>query len=235
MGWADKWKEGMGEKVAENIKGNGRRAVDPRGARLTVACCLLAMTGCSFLEASGTAVGVVGKVGWEAGKAVTNVVWTGTQMAGQTANQANKTLTKPSAPRDKAPIVEGERAVIYLQKEGKSYFVRARINGTIWGRFLLDTGASAVQISKSMARRLNISHKKSQAVPVTLAGGGMVAGRLVVLDEVHLGDVAVHNVKAIVLDYENDQTSDGLLGMSFLENFVFQIDAKHNELILTKR
>jgi clan AA aspartic protease (TIGR02281 family) len=197
--------------------------------------CSGALFGCSFLEATGTAVGVVGKVGWEAGKAVTNVVWTGTQMAGQTANQANKTLTKTSVPRDKAPTVEGERAIVYLQKEGKSYFVRARVNGTVWGRFLLDTGASAVQISKKMARRLNISYKKSQAVPVTLAGGGMVAGRMVILEEIHLGEVAVRNVKAIILDYENDQTADGLLGMSFLENFVFQIDAQNNKLILEKR
>jgi len=192
-------------------------------------------SGCSFLEATGTAVGVVGKVGWEAGKAVTNVVWTGSQMAGQTANQTNKTLTKISAPRDKRSTVEGERAVVYLQKEGKSYFVRARVNGSVWGRFLLDTGASAVQISKKMAQRLHINYKKSQAVPVTLAGGGMVAGRMVVLEEIHLGEVAVRNVKAIILDYEDNQSSDGLLGMSFLENFVFQIDAKNNQLILQRR
>jgi predicted aspartyl protease len=70
---------------------------------------------------------------------------------------------------------------------------------------------------------------------VTLAGGGTVIGRLVILDEVYLGSVAVRNVKAIILDYESEQTSDGLLGMSFLENFVFQIDAKNNELILNKR
>jgi clan AA aspartic protease (TIGR02281 family) len=197
--------------------------------------CSCALFSCSFLEATGTAVGVVGKVGWEAGKAVTSVVWTGSQMAGQTANQTNKTLTRSSVPRDKAPTVVGERAVVFLQKEGKSYFVRARVNGTVWGRFLLDTGASAVQISKKMAKRLHINYKKSQAVPVTLAGGGMVAGRLVVLDEINLGEVAVRNVKAIILDYENDQTADGLLGMSFLENFVFQIDARNNELILNKR
>jgi clan AA aspartic protease (TIGR02281 family) len=197
--------------------------------------CSGALLGCAFLEATGTAVGVVGKVAWEGTKAVTNVVWTGSQAAGQTASQANNTLTRPSASRDKAAIVEGERAVVYLQKEGKSYFVRARLNGTVWGRFLLDTGASAVQISKKMASRLHINYKKSQAIPVTLAGGGMVMGRMVVLEEVHLGEVAVRNVKAIILDYENDQTADGLLGMSFLENFVFQIDAKNNELILNKR
>jgi clan AA aspartic protease (TIGR02281 family) len=218
-----------------------KRKIERRRFRYSLRSCALVLlcscapSACSFLEATGTAVGVVGKVAWEGTKAVTNVVWTGSQMAGQTASQANNTLTRPSAPREKRPTVEGERAVVFLQKEGKSYFVRARVNGSVWGRFLLDTGASAVQISKKMAKRLNINYKKSQAVPVTLAGGGMVMGRMVVLDEIHLGEVAVRNVKAIILDYENEQSSDGLLGMSFLENFVFQIDAKKNELILTKR
>jgi clan AA aspartic protease (TIGR02281 family) len=194
-----------------------------------------ALFGCTFLEATGMAVGVVGKAGWEAGKAVTNVAWTGSQMAGQTANQTNKTLTKTSSSHDKDATVEGERAVVYLQKEGKSYFVRAEVNGKVWGRFLLDTGASAVQISKKMAQRLKLDPKKSRAVPVTLAGGGTVLGRMVILDEINMGDVAVRNVKAIILDYESGQSSDGLLGMSFLENFVFQIDARNNELILNKR
>ena len=70
---------------------------------------------------------------------------------------------------------------------------------------------------------------------VTLAGGGMVAGRMVSLDTLELGDITARDVKAIILDYENDQSSDGLLGMSFLENFKFSIDTKKDELILEKR
>ncbi len=229
----------------EDVRTCGRADVGGRRAAVNVLTSLrpyvltflssFLITGCSFLEATGTAVGVVGKAGWEATKAVTSVVWTGSQMAGQTANQTSKTVMKTSVPRDKAPTIEGTRAVVYLQKEGKSYFVRARVNGKIWGRFMLDTGASAVQISKSMAKRLKLSYKNSQAIPVTLAGGGMVAGRLVTLEEINLGEVSVRNVKAIILDYESAQASDGLLGMSFLENFVFQIDARKNELILNKR
>ncbi len=243
----------MSEDLTARNEGRGAWSVERRASRLqmrsffrstfyalrsTVLVLLplsALLSSCAFLEATGSAVGVVGKVAWEGTKAVTNVVWTGSQMAGQTANQTNKTITSSSAPREASARVEGERAVVYLQKEGKSYFVRARVNGEVWGRFLLDTGASAVQVSKKMARRLRIDHKKSQAVPVTLAGGGTVVGRLVILDEVYLGSVAVRNVKAIILDYESEQTSDGLLGMSFLENFVFQIDAKNNELILNKR
>ena len=202
-----------------------------------VFCCgaLLVSGGCAVLEATGEAVGVVGKAGWAATKAVGSVVYTGTSMAGQTANQTNKTLTRSSGRRDDGISVSGDKTVVPLEQEGKSYYVRLKINNNVSGRFLLDTGASAVQISKSMAKRLKVLKNKSQAVPVTLAGGAVVAGRMVTLDKVKLGGMTAHNVKAIILDYEKNQSSDGLLGMSFLENFVFQIDTKRNELTLKRR
>lgn len=191
--------------------------------------------GCAVLEATGEAVGVVGKAGWAATKAVGSVVYTGTSMAGQTANQTNKTLTRSSGRRDEGITVSGDKAVIPLEREGKSYYVRLKINDNVSGRFLLDTGASAVQISKAMAKRLKVNKAKSQAVPVTLAGGATVAGRMITLDRIKLGGMTARNVKAIILDYEHKQTSDGLLGMSFLENFVFQIDTQKNQLVLTRR
>jgi clan AA aspartic protease (TIGR02281 family) len=198
--------------------------------------CLLMIYGCALLEATGEVVGVVGKVGWEAAKAVGNVAYTGTSMAGQTANGASKKMSSTSyASRDSGITVPGARTVVRLELEGKSYFVRVKFNDKVSGRLLLDTGASAVQISRSMAKRLSVSKKKSQAIPVTLAGGAVVAGRMVTLYKVPIGEMAARNVKVIILDYEENQASDGLLGMSFLENFIFQIDTRKKQLILEKR
>ncbi len=194
-------------------------------------------SGCSFLEASGEAVGVLGKAAWEGGKAVGNVVYTGTSMAGQTANQTNKTLSRPSGdldPSPKARLAAGRTAVPLIQ-EGKSYYVRVKLNDKVWGRFLLDTGASAMQISGAMARKLKVRAHSGQTIPVSLAGGAVVPGKLVILKKVQLGDASVENVRAIVLEGDNLGLRDGLLGMSFLENFVFQVDARHGELILDQR
>ena len=193
------------------------------------------LCGCAVLDATGEAAGVVGKTGWAAIKAVGSVAYAGTSMAGQTANQTNKTLTRPSGRLDEGISVSGSRSVIPMEQEGKSYFVRAKINGKVSGRFLFDTGASAVQISKTMAKRLGLEKKKSQAIPVTLAGGAVVAGRMVVIDDIQMGSMIARNVKAIILDYEHNPSSDGLLGMSFLENFIFQIDTQKSRLILEKR
>ena len=197
---------------------------------LCLGCC-----GCAVFEATGEAVGVVGKVGWTAVKAMGNAAYTGTSMAGQTAGQTSRSMTRPSSRRDEGIVVSGQSCVVPLEQEGKSYYVRLKINGKVSGRFLLDTGASVVQISKSMAKRLGVTRKKSQAVPVTLAGGAVVAGRMVTLDSIQIGVVTARQVRAIILDYEQKQSSDGLLGMSFLENFVFQIDTEKSELSLKKR
>jgi clan AA aspartic protease (TIGR02281 family) len=206
---------------------------------LLVVCavCGVALSGCTFLEASGDAVGVVGKVAWTGTKAIGSAVYTGTSMAGQTANQANKTVSSPSKRTDRPTkvMLSGERTVVPLIKEGKSFYVRVKLNDKLWGRFLVDTGASALQISGAMAKKLKLRAEKEQTNPVMLAGGAMVAGRLVVLSSVRIGDASVENVRAIVLQGDNNGFRDGLLGMTFLENFVFQIDTKRNELILNKR
>ena len=202
---------------------------------LALLACLWLFSGCSFLEASGEAVGVIGKAALAGGKAVGDVVYTGTSMAGQTANQTNKTLTRPDRLYAAAKVNLPGRVVVPLIREGTSYYVRVKLNDRVWGKFLVDTGASAMHISSAMARKLNVKVKRGQAVPVTLAGGVMAEGRLVILNKVQLGDASVEDVRALVLEGDSLGLRDGLLGMSFLENFVFQIDARKGELVLERR
>jgi len=54
------------------------------------------------------------------------------------------------------------------------------------------------------------------------------------IHEVALGAARVHDVKAIVLERDSLGVADGLLGMSFLENFIFSIDTQKGELILER-
>ncbi|MBF0620257.1 MAG: retroviral-like aspartic protease family protein, partial [Candidatus Omnitrophica bacterium] len=118
---------------------------------------------------------------------------------------------------------------------GNRWGVRVMLEGKVEGRFILDTGASVSQSSKKMAARLKIKSGSARVVPVSLAGGGVVPGHAVILNEVDAGGAAVEHVNAIVLDYTNQGLRDGLLGMSFLENFIFEVDAKKARLVLKKR
>jgi clan AA aspartic protease (TIGR02281 family) len=197
---------------------------------------VLSFAGCTFLEATGEAVGVVGKAGWTATKAVGGAVYTGSSMAGQTANQTNKTMMRDSGKGKVATVsMDGNRVVVPLERDGKSFYVRLKLNNTASARFMLDTGASAMQVSRAMAKKLNLKAYRAQTVPVMLASGGYVRGHVVHIKEVAIGPAKVHNVKAIVLDQDNMGLNDGLLGMSFLENFIFSIDTQKGQLILEKR
>ena len=112
--------------------------------------------------------------------------------------------------------------------------MRLKLNGQVSARFLLDTGASAVQVSRAMAAKLKLKSEAAKTVPVMLAGGSYVRGRVVDIHEVALGAARVHDVKAIVLERDSLGVADGLLGMSFLENFIFSIDTQKGELILER-
>jgi len=197
---------------------------------------IIGLAGCALLEATGEAVGVIGKAGWTAAKAVGGAGYTGSSMAGQTANQTNKTMTRDSGKVNVSTVsMDGRRTIVPLERDGKSFFVRLKLNNKASARFMLDTGASAVQVSRAMARKLKLKAQRGQAIPVQLASGGYVRGHVVDINEVAIGPAKVHNVKAIVLDRDNLGVNDGLLGMSFLENFIFSIDTQKGQLILEKR
>ena len=125
----------------------------------------------------------------------------------------------------------GERTV-KLEREGDSFFVRVRLNRKHKARLLLDTGASSVQISVALASRMGLDLSKGERVRCTLADGSVRFARSVILKEVRVGRVRVKKVRALVLEGAVADDCDGLLGMSFLGNFVFKIDTQENELIL---
>ena len=189
---------------------------------------LLAVPACGVVRTTGKVVKTAGKVGWETAKITGKVAKTTGRAAWVTGKAAGRGV------RGVVYMARG-RQIIRLEKDGNSFYVYVKVNKKAVGRFLVDTGASDMQISQAMAKRLKINLNKGERVMATVAGGGVVAGRAVDLNEVSLGRVRVRHVRAIVLDYDRMGKSDGLLGMSFFNHFVFQIDTKKSELILQQR
>lgn len=186
------------------------------------------MSGCAILEGAGDVGYIVGKTGWGIVKGTGWVISTGV-----------KKLTQPDAVQKNPPAPKvrwiGKKAIIPMKKEGASYFVDVKLEGKTSATFLLDTGASVVQISKAMAKKLNIKTVQGLTIPVQIAGGHMVPGRPVILKKVDVSGVVVENVKAVVLETDQMTLKEGLLGMSFLENFIFSIDTQKSQLILERR
>lgn len=125
---------------------------------------------------------------------------------------------------------------IAVSRQGNHLFAHVLLNAKVKARLLIDTGASFVVLSAAIAKQLHIDVEKTNPdVKMTLADGREVSGRLFKLDTVSLAEVKADAVEAAVIYEENAfQGYDGLLGMSFLKLFKFEINLEKNKLILQK-
>ena len=180
-------------------------------------CATLFLSGCALLKLPGQIIVTAGKI----------VVVT-LQTTGKLITTTGKIVTT-------VVKIPGGRKVIKLTKVGNNLFANVVLNKKVKAKLILDTGCTHTQISAKIARKLKIKKNKGEKVLCELANGQKVRGRAVNIKEIKVGKVKAYNVRVIILDREMSGESDGLLGMSFLNNFVFKIDAEKGELTLGKR
>ena len=110
---------------------------------------------------------------------------------------------------------DGVREVV-LQRNRKGHYVTS---GDINGQpvtFMLDTGASDISIPARVASRLGLE----KGAPLYFnTANGTVMGYSTVLNQVSIGDITLHNVRASINPNAGDL--DILLGMSFLKHLEF--------------
>lgn len=125
---------------------------------------------------------------------------------------------------------------IEVIRQGNHLFVNALLNGKVNAKLLIDTGASFVLLSTGIAKGLNISIEGANPdVKMTLADASEVSGKLLNLDTISIGEVKANDVEAVVIYQENTFGGfDGLLGMSFLKLFKFEINLEKSKLVLQK-
>jgi aspartyl protease family protein len=111
------------------------------------------------------------------------------------------------------------REVKIFRNPKGSYTTVGSINGRTVD-FLVDTGASAIAMNRSEARRLGISYRvDGEPVGITTASG-VVRGHRVTLDRVTVGDITLRSIDGLVI--EGDQPEQVLLGMTFLNRVELQ-------------
>jgi clan AA aspartic protease (TIGR02281 family) len=109
--------------------------------------------------------------------------------------------------------------------------VRGVINNTVVCEFVVDTGASIVLLPYKVADRLSLINSNGQTFEATLANGEKVPAQLAILKKLQVGESYAENVQAgILLDRTRDYP--GLLGMSFLKNFIIKINYNESKLQL---
>ncbi len=123
-----------------------------------------------------------------------------------------------------------------VQRKGNHFIINALLDGKVNARLMLDTGATFVVLSPGIARKLGIDIKVVKPdAKMALADGSEVSAKLFKLGRMNVQNVEAKDVDAAVL-FKDEPFSgfDGLLGMSFLKLFKFEIDLEKNRLILRK-
>ncbi|EIK96976.1 hypothetical protein PMM47T1_09961 [Pseudomonas sp. M47T1] len=118
------------------------------------------------------------------------------------------------------PVVASEHGQgfveVRLASNGQGHFVAS---GMINGKpvqFMLDTGATDVAVSRSLAEKLKLPY----GYPITVStANGNAQGYRTRLDSLQLGDIVLKDVRAVAIpDMDGDQV---LLGMSALKQLEF--------------
>ncbi|MEQ8802506.1 retropepsin-like aspartic protease family protein [Haliea sp.] len=109
----------------------------------------------------------------------------------------------------------GIREVVLQRNRFGHYVTSGRINGEPVV-FMLDTGATGVAIPENIARRLKLERGRAFR---TQTANGVAVSYATRLDRVSVGDIALDNVSAGIVP--GLQTSEILLGMSFLKHIEF--------------
>ncbi len=132
--------------------------------------------------------------------------------------------------------MENSPKEISVMRVGNHLFLDALLNGKINAKLMLDTGASFVLLSPEIARELGIDIKiAAPDIKTTLADGSEVPAKLFRLDTVSIQGIEAKDIDAVVLFKDKPfEGFDGLLGMTFLKLFKFEINLEKDKLVLQR-
>ena len=117
---------------------------------------------------------------------------------------------------------------------GEHAVLDVTVNGAATGRFMLDTGATRIVMSRTFANRAGVRVDTNLLVDIVVADGRTTNAYDVVLDSVQAAGARAERVPALVMANPPDMGLDGLLGMSFLNAFVLTYDARGGKVSLVE-
>lgn len=113
--------------------------------------------------------------------------------------------------------IRGGRVLVPVELSNGHTVVRTHL--------LLDTGATITTISENLAARLGISAQQTWPSTARVADGRIVPTRLAKINRLDVGRKSQQNAMVSILSGSGDGgESEGLLGMSFMQHFRYELD-----------
>ncbi len=128
-----------------------------------------------------------------------------------------------------------ESASISLKPQGEHYLVSGQFNRHDTVELMIDTGASLSVLSQNKFDELSnwLAPVYIQHANINTAGG-LVNAPIYQFEYFEINGHFVSKLNFVVMELNDMRNADGLLGMNYLKQFVFQIDQKNNLLFLSK-
>lgn len=149
------------------------------------------------------------------------------------AREAHFRLSQEAPPPEEAaraePVLNTASAISLRKANDGHFWAESSVNGTHI-RFMVDTGASVIALTKRDAQRAGIDLRSLAFTAPVNTAGGRVYGAPVRLKEVRVGNIRERNVNALVID---EGLTHSLLGMSFLGR-MSRIEATPDSMILRR-
>jgi aspartyl protease family protein len=141
------------------------------------------------------------------------------------APKSTPVVAPMAAPQPVAPMNGGDFTL--TRAPDGHFYTDAQVNGTII-RFLVDTGATTVALTKTDAAKIGLQFTDADFTETGEGAGGKIALKPVMLDRIIIGTTDAANVEAAII---NSPMRTSLLGQSWLRR-VGTVEIKGDRMVL---
>lgn len=129
-----------------------------------------------------------------------------------------------------------KRVIVPLFRVGKILTVEVKLNGSTDVRMIVDTGASITILAPRVGKQLSFSSPENSYGEYLVTASGTEKIEVRKLQSIQVGSAKKYDVPVAIHDLpELPIEVDGLLGMSFFEDFLLIIDVHKNQLSLASK
>jgi clan AA aspartic protease (TIGR02281 family) len=138
--------------------------------------------------------------------------------------------------KEKSKKDQAGTVTIPVRRYGGSIIVPVNVNNEKSVHLILDTGATMTVLSTDVAIELGLTSDSESQIATVNTAGGPVQVNMIRVKSMGIKGARANNVVVAIHDLPDIQPGiDGLLGMSFLNNFLVTLDSNQGQLHLSHR
>lgn len=129
-----------------------------------------------------------------------------------------------------------ENSIIPMERHGGVWIVRVELNDFTQAKLIVDTGATYTTISEDLAFDASIQSDRKNPDIHLVTAGGKVKAKMGIASRIRAGRAGRDDVRVVIHTIPNlPAGTDGLLGLSFFDRFMVQLDLSQQQLHLTPK